>query len=399
MSGTGAPGSRRVPAPDVARGLMLWVIAVANVTVWLWDAGPLGGLRDRPLGTGASTAAWTADDAVNLALSALVDGRGFPLFSFLVGYGVGQLAAREAARGADPPAVRSVLLRRYAWLAPIGAAHAVLLFPGDIVTAYAVGGVLLAMLAHDSTRLLLALAGAGTVLTALYGAASAVAVDGRTAFPGLHAPTAAEHLAATVAEGLGVVAYAPFQLLGLLPMMLAGLALSRTRVLERPGPYRRTILLVAAVSVGAGLLTGTGTGLFTAGRIDPAPGPLALLTAADAVAGAAQGIAYALLIALVCDRVLHGAPAGPAHPVLWALQALGRRSLSGYLAQSVLFTVLMPPWALGLGEDLGPVDALLVGTCVWLLTLLAAVLLERRGRPGPAEALHRRLHLGRRVGS
>src|SRR5690606_26809548 len=33
----------RVPAPDVARGLMLWVIAVANVTVWIWAAGPTDG--------------------------------------------------------------------------------------------------------------------------------------------------------------------------------------------------------------------------------------------------------------------------------------------------------------------------------------------------------------------
>jgi uncharacterized membrane protein YeiB len=127
------------------------------------------------------------------------------------------------------------------------------------------------------------------------------------------------------------------------------------------------------------------------------------------VAGAAQGIGYAFVIALVCERaVRRPGAAGPVgtgpvgareHPVLWALQALGRRSMSGYLAQSVLCTVLLPPFALGLGRALTPTGALLIGTAVWLVTLLGAVLLERRSLPGPAEAVHRRLHLGQPLGS
>lgn len=68
--------------------------------------------------------------------------------------------------------------------------------------------------------------------------------------------------------------------------------------------------------------------------------------------------------------------------------------MSGYLAQSVLFTALMPPFALGLGRSLTPTAALLLGSAVWLTTLLGAVLLERRSLPGPAEAVHRRLYRG-----
>lgn len=122
-----------------------------------------------------------------------------------------------------------------------------------------------------------------------------------------------------------------------------------------------------------------------------------MLTGLDAVTGAAQGIGYALLVALVCDRVLGPRAAAlraREHPALWSLQALGRRSMSGYLAQSVLFTVLLPPFALGLGRSLTPTAALLLGSAVWLVTLLGAALLERRGLPGPAETLHRRLFLG-----
>lgn len=391
----------RVPAPDVARGLMLWVIAVANVTVWIWAPGPTDGPRDRTLGTGAGTAGWTADDVVNMAMSMLVDGRGFPLFSFLVGYGVGQIAAREAARGTPLPLARRLLLRRYGWLLLIGALHACLLFPGDIITAYAFGGLFLAVLIAESTRTLVILSALGSVLMVLYGAASwSVRSPGTPPFPSLVADSVPERLVLGLVEGLGVVSFAPLQLLGLLPMLLLGLALSRYRVLEDPGPRRGRLLGTALVCIGLGLLTGVGTGLLTTDRLDPSPTAGSVLTGLDAVTGAAQGIGYALLVALVCDRVLRPGPGavvalrGREHPALWSLQALGRRSMSGYLAQSVLFTVLLPPFALGLGRSLTPTAALLLGSAVWLVTLLGAALLERRGLPGPAETLHRRLFLG-----
>lgn len=407
-----APGStttgHRVPAPDVARGLMLWVIAVANVTAWIWAPGPTGGLRDRTRGAGAGAAGWTPDDVVNVAMSMLVDGRGFPLFSFLVGYGVGQIAAREAARGTPAPLAQGLLLRRYGWLLLIGALHACLLFPGDIVTAYAFGGLALALLVTASTRVLVVLAALGSVLMVLYGGLSWVVREpGVPSFPSLVADTAGQRLVLGIGEGLLVVFLAPIQLLGLLPMLLLGLALSRYRVLEDPGPRRARLLGAAAAGIGLGLLTGAGTGLLTTGMLEPSAAAGMLLTGADAVTGAAQGIGYALVVALVCDRALRRraapaqrpVPTAREHPVLWSLQALGRRSLSGYLAQSVLFTVLMPPFALGLGRALDPVPALLLGTVVWLLTLAGAVLLERRGRAGPAEALHRRLHAGARTSS
>ncbi|MFF0991252.1 DUF418 domain-containing protein [Kocuria nitroreducens] len=394
----------RVPAPDVARGLMLWVIAVANVTVWIWAAGPTDGPRDRTLGTGADTAGWTADDVVNMAMSMLVDGRGFPLFSFLVGYGAGQIAAREAARRTPLPLAQQLLLRRYGWLLLVGALHACLLFPGDIITAYAFGGLFLALLITASTRVLVVLTGLGAALMVLYGAAGWAARNpGTVRFPSLVAESPQESLTLGVAEGIAVVTLAPIQLLGLLPMMLLGLALSRYRVLEDPGPRRGRLLGTAVVCIALGLATGTGTGLLTTDRLEPSPTGGSVITGMDAVTGAAQGIGYALVVALVCDRVLRRTP-GPRteagtlrareHPALWSLQALGRRSMSGYLAQSVLFTVLLPPFALGLGRSLTPTAALLLGSAVWLATLLGAAMLERRGLPGPAEALHRRLYLG-----
>ncbi|KAA1018240.1 DUF418 domain-containing protein [Pseudonocardia sp. EV170527-09] len=75
--------------------------------------------------------------------------------------------------------------------------------------------------------------------------------------------------------------------------------------------------------------------------------------------------------------------------------ALGRRSLSGYLAQSVAFVALFPAWTLGLGAGLPLWAATLCGAGVWLVTVVVAVVAGRRGHRGPAEVLLRRLTYGR----
>lgn len=74
--------------------------------------------------------------------------------------------------------------------------------------------------------------------------------------------------------------------------------------------------------------------------------------------------------------------------------ALGARSMSGYLAQSVLFVVIALPFTLNIGSELGAFGQLIVVTVVWLLTLVGAWVLELRGLPGPFEALHRQLSYG-----
>ncbi len=72
--------------------------------------------------------------------------------------------------------------------------------------------------------------------------------------------------------------------------------------------------------------------------------------------------------------------------------ALGRRSLSGCLTQSVVWTVVLMPWTLHLGgHGSTTLVALAVGTLTWVGTAAAAGALERRGHAGPAETVLRRL--------
>ena len=74
------PTSARALAPDLARGLMLLLIAVANVHVYL---------SDRPIGVRSYPDGLTGLDSGVAALQILlVDGRAYPLFAFLFGYGI-----------------------------------------------------------------------------------------------------------------------------------------------------------------------------------------------------------------------------------------------------------------------------------------------------------------------
>src|ERR687894_462079 len=137
MTPTGAapvPLTDRALAPDVARGAMLLLIALANVHLYL---------HGRPLGVRSYPAALHGADRVVAGLQlVLVDGRAYPLFGVLFGYGIGQLAARRA--GTPLPDVVGLVRRRGLALVAIGAVHAALLWAGDIVAAY---GVLAAALA------------------------------------------------------------------------------------------------------------------------------------------------------------------------------------------------------------------------------------------------------------
>jgi uncharacterized protein len=79
------------------------------------------------------------------------------------------------------------------------------------------------------------------------------------------------------------------------------------------------------------------------------------------------------------------------HP---AVAAVGRRSLSSYLAHSLIFAPLLAAWGLGLGALLGSATMAAFAVGVWLVTVVGTYAMERAGRQGPAEALLRRLTYG-----
>ena len=88
-SATSFTGSRglRYPAPDVARGFMLLLIALANVGSWV--AGPEG------------RATSTADRTWAFMSALFIDQRAYPLFALLFGFGLATMVNRRMASGID----------------------------------------------------------------------------------------------------------------------------------------------------------------------------------------------------------------------------------------------------------------------------------------------------------
>ncbi|WP_224386517.1 DUF418 domain-containing protein [Pseudonocardia sp. ICBG1293] len=398
------PVAGRAPAPDLARGAALLLIAVANVHTFITHRGI--GVRTYPLDpTGVD--AWLA-----AAQLTLVDGRAYPLFALLFGYGIAGLARRAARAGAGPEEVLALVRRRGGALCAIGAAHAVLLWHGDFVAAYGLIAVVLApVLVRGSTAVLVLLGTAATtVLALLYSPVALTRSDAASASPSLVAPDALSAAAERFGEWL--FGNLLISAVGLLGAAVAGVLVARAGWLDDPARHRRALRRAAVLGIGAGVLGGLPLGLVAAGVWTPSE-PVALVVGVlHAVTGYAAGAGYAALAGLVVARWTRSADAAPDGPwatdrvpgdtgpvpgggVARALVALGRRSLSGYLAQSLAFVTLFPAWTLGLGAGLPLWAATLCGAGVWLVTVLVAVVAGRRGHRGPAEVLLRRLTYGR----
>jgi uncharacterized membrane protein YeiB len=372
------PSARRSLAPDLARGAVLLFIALANVIAWLY--GREEGAGYRPL-EGSRL-----DHGLDLLVSLLVDQRSFPLFAMLFGYGMWQMARSAERRGVGWSQTRRTLLRRNGLLMAFGLLHAAFLFHGDILLNYGATGLIVLLLFLRRTRTLLIWAGASLVFTTI----AVAALTGDETASGFVEPTSS-YLSTAMLGDLLKFASLVVEVPTLLAPVLIGVLVGRLGLLDRPWDHTGVLVRTAVTSTAVSLVGGAPYALTVAGVIDPAPAAEVVLTVSHFITGLAGGVGYLAGFALVA-AALHGRPRTG---VVRALAAVGQRSLSCYLLQSVLFFGLLSVWGLGLGAELGTAAAYGIAVAVWGSTVLIAVLLDRAGRRGPAEVLLRRLTYGR----
>ncbi|MEV5981217.1 DUF418 domain-containing protein [Streptomyces sp. NPDC052114] len=388
--------TERALAPDLARGSMLLLIALANAAVFTFG--------DQP-GAEASPQGW--ERPFNLVMFVLVHARAYPMFAVMFGYGLVQLARRQEAAGAGPGAARAVLIRRNAWLLAFGAVHAALLNFGDFLGAYGLAGILFTLfLLHRGERVqrvALWLWACTTVYAvALAGVAVHHALRGG---PG-DAPVPSEDVASlsapdyvtSVADRL---AEWPLHTLSVVPFVVIvwlGAWAARRRVLEDPAGHRTLLRRTAVVALGVAFAGGVPIGLVSAGFVHVDEGTADAFLRLYQVSGQFGGPGYVALFGLLALRLSRPPRSSRARPVVSALAALGQRSLSGYLFQSLVWVLVLSPYALDLAGRTGSptLTAALTAVAAWLATVAGAALLQRRGLPGPAEKLLRRLTYGPR---
>jgi uncharacterized protein len=373
----------RALGPDLARGAMLLAIALANSHYFLEGASYLGGY---PLDEGP------VDRAVAWGIATFVDGRAFPMFGLLFGYGVAQIVRRQG--DARPRTVRRILLRRAVALVAIGFLHAVLLFVGDILAAYGVLLLVGAWAVRWRDGWLVGVAVVFAIVSAMPGDGSLADTtgppDASTMLPtDLGAMLVDRAFASGFIASLGPIGFAcPF---------LLGVWAGRRRLLEPPpleGLERRTRGLLV-VGLGGLVLAVAGAqpmALLQLGDTLPDHDRLALLASLHDASGVLGGFGYAALIALLALRLERSGRAGS--PVVLALQAVGQRSMTCYLAQSVAWTLAFTPALLGLSDELTITTCAALAVLTWLLTVALADWMRRTGRRGPFEVLVRRVTYG-----
>lgn len=382
---------QRLIVPDLARGTALLGIAMANtVQSWVvneWSLGPsstVGGVRP--------DSAVDVMSAVFVAMFVRV--RGLPMFCMLLGFGVGLIVASLQRKGYTPKESRRVLIRRYGLLAVFGLAHGFLLFDGDIMFLYGLMGVALALVFTLSTRVL------RRISYWFFGGFAAFTTSGAIAtyfgyfnpLPSSRPMTAdlftfGDYFARNLRGEIAALGQIPITFVGLVGVLIIGYIWAREGVLANVSAHRRTLVTWVVIAGMVIVFVGLPWGLAAAGVVSTELEPVFFML--NQAFGFLTGPGILAILALLTEKLNNRVPGWA-----YAFVALGKRSMSGYIAQSVFFIILVTPAGFGLGADASVSGKLGIGLLVFVLTLLLASLLEAWGKPGPFEWAHRRLAYG-----
>jgi len=380
------PDQPRQTLPDQIRGLALLGIIVVNAP---FMAISIDGFAE----TSTTT---TLDRFAAFATTLLAEGKFYILFSFLFGY-----SANFILKQGDPDSRRR-WKRRLIGLAVIGLAHAIFLFIGDILFAYAVIGFGLILMFNRRDRTVLITGAVSALLGIVW---LGVLVLLAAAFPEEVAsdPTL-DSLDLALASGSFLeAAEARLDALPLLLMTLGslqwpltfasfcvGLVAGRHRFLAEPGSRRRTWRRMACWGLAIGLpLQLAGTWLVYSEGV-------ALGTGFENMAGLAIILATAPLLSAGYVGVL--ALINLNFPrVLAKIQDSGRASLSIYIGESFVLSLLFCGWGFGLFGELGAAAVTGVAILTWIILAMSMHLWLGHFRQGPLEAVMARWTGRRRV--
>ncbi|WP_328475444.1 DUF418 domain-containing protein [Actinoplanes sp. NBC_00393] len=366
------PSAARLPVVDGLRGLALLGILLVNMTLYK-TAPSIEHLApttiDRP---------WDAAFAV--LIKVLAEGKFIGLFSLLFGFGVAVQFTRPR---------RTTYLRRLAALGLIGAAHLVFVWFGDILTTYAMVGLVLLAFANRSPRILLAwalgiLATVATAGALLLGAArSSALAEVERAAASADAAEAARLTALYRSGGYldlvqeraatpgGLLFGLAFSLV-VLAMMLLGMYAARVSLFADVAAHRTRLTWLAKVGLGVGL-------------------PLNILVVVVQSSGGFFVIlaGQVLLMSLAAPVLTVGIAAGGVllyerGPWPW-LESAGRLALSNYLLQSMVFSTVFYAYGGGLFGRVGAATGVCLSVALFVLQLIVSRWWLGRFGTGPVE--------------
>lgn len=382
---------RRIERIDALRGLALMGIVQVNIQSFTWGAGePLGYLSQPPS---------AIESALYFLQAAFLEGKFYPIFAFLFGLSM-TLQHRKLRRrcGGDAAAATAVYRRRLLFLLFFGLVHGFLLYCGDVLSAYAICGLIFAAIAPARLRALAALTSwclAAAAVSIFVPPVLVAALDSAGAADQIPQGIVRAHLVYCHAGFIGqlpqramdelwqqiasVVTFWP-QVIALLAL---GALAGRLGWLQHPGRHlalwRRAWWLGLAVGLPSAAL-GAAMSMLRARNLPGAEGTW------DEVALGASSLLAAAYVAgavYVFDRPW-------ARQVCGWLASAGRLSLTNYVGQSVLMGALLSGWGLGLGASASRAQLAALALLIFLAQIALSRWVLAHYRQGPLEALWRR---------
>jgi uncharacterized protein len=397
-------GAARLHVVDVVRGVAILGILIVNMRLFF------GPIYLNFLGQ-----TWF-DDSLSLALEKTVvgfaQGKFYTIFSTLFGFGLAIQYERFQARERPFP---GFWVRRMLVLLAIGLIHALVVWYGDILAWYALGGLILLLFRDAKPKTLkiwavillvapLMLIGACTGLIGAVSTLPEVAeemdrsfaqqreiVENRLEVAEERYPVAGfgETMALNARQWLQVLSGIIFLLPNVVGMFLIGLLFARHRVfhdsealLPRIRSALRGLFPVAVLANGMAVhLYGSFDTLVPSGRSFV----YMLLTSVGQLAGCMTYI-FLIVVAFHSPRM---------HRLVAPIGAVGRMALTNYLTHSIVFTTLANGYGVGLYGKISPFVGLLMTFGIFVIQIWLSNVWLARFRFGPMEWLWRSLTYGR----
>ena len=366
-------------APDVLRGFALLGILVVNIQFMGLNSGE--GARGE----------WTqgfANGSATFLIAALFAGKFYLLFSFLFGYSSNYVIGNDRSN-------RARWIKRCLVLIGFGALHFTFLWHGDIIFLYGLFGLLLTFFFFRADRTLkiwtriifsistifILLVGALTFIVEYFleedlGSSTETSLDEilrNGTFLG-SIPARLELWLLSISSGIflqGGLAFAAF---------LLGVRLARSNFLSSPIDKAVNSSLIKK-----GLVFGLPIQIIAAVILiqnEQASEPSESIYLISLFAAVVAAPLLSMFYVGVIRQLVEEKP----HLVLW-MRPAGKMSLTIYISQSVITSLIFGPWGLGLFQDLQTWQVFILAFAIWLLLSYIAAEWLKKFNQGPFEKL------------
>lgn len=363
----------RYLTPDIGRGLMLLFIAVAHAPLFY------------KLNEGMNEPS-LLDQILKAMVVIFVNSRAFVMFSLLFGFGIALMVKRQIERGMSVDESKRLLRRRFFYLILFGFVHQVLIGGSDILAFYGVAGLWMGTLIFQSEpwkQKVLWMIGALSCLTISIGwllipLADELSRADETAY---YFQMVINNVFAFPITILVQLLFFPF-----LFVILLGMRVESTTWISHPEHHPSTLKKIAFIGILISMIGASPLAAATVGMLSVSHQVLAVFHILHMFTGIAGGIGYISWVALFSIQ----APQTFPKITRW-LAAVGRRSLTFYVYQEAFIVLLLSPVAFGLGHQLGYTEVILIAIGIWITSVIIAGLLDHHNKPGPLDALLRKL--------